>query len=151
MKTNSIKTSVVAIATAATLLTSGIVPVTQASAKQLGPQNFGAEIQPQFPGPCLVCGPGDEVLPPLPPAPPPPAPPAPGINAGAAAALLIGGVIAGAAIANATQPKDVYVEPVGNADAHINWCFGKYKSYRMSDNTYQPFDGPRKQCISPYI
>jgi hypothetical protein len=33
---------------------------------------------------------------------------------------------------------------------HIEWCFDHYRSYRAYDNTYQPYDGPRDQCWSPY-
>jgi len=30
---------------------------------------------------------------------------------------------------------------------HIESCFGRYRSYRPEDNTYQPFSGgPRRQC-----
>lgn len=34
--------------------------------------------------------------------------------------------------------------------AHIRWCLDRYRSYRVNDNTYQPYDGPREQCWSPY-
>jgi len=38
--------------------------------------------------------------------------------------------------------------PVG---VHEEWCFGRYRSYRPDDNSYQPFDGgPRRACQSPY-
>lgn len=31
---------------------------------------------------------------------------------------------------------------------HVEDCFRRYRSYRMSDNTYQPYGGgPRKQCL----
>lgn len=33
---------------------------------------------------------------------------------------------------------------------HIDWCYDRYRSYRASDNTYQPYNGPRRQCYSPY-
>ncbi|MBW9117672.1 BA14K family protein [Rhizobium cauense] len=29
------------------------------------------------------------------------------------------------------------------------WCAARYQSYRASDNTYQPYDGPRRTCIAP--
>jgi len=29
------------------------------------------------------------------------------------------------------------------------WCAARYQSYRAEDNTYQPFDGPRRQCQPP--
>ncbi|WP_370633343.1 BA14K family protein [Nitratireductor sp. B36] len=34
--------------------------------------------------------------------------------------------------------------------AHLAWCGGKYRSFRASDNTFQPHRGPRKRCVSPY-
>jgi hypothetical protein len=37
------------------------------------------------------------------------------------------------------------------SNAHINWCYNRYRSYRASDNTFQPNYGPRRQCYSPYI
>ncbi|WP_348648966.1 BA14K family protein [Rhizobium sp. P38BS-XIX] len=33
--------------------------------------------------------------------------------------------------------------------AHVRWCASRYKTYRASDNTYQPTNGPRRQCVSP--
>lgn len=33
---------------------------------------------------------------------------------------------------------------------HVAWCNDHYRSYRASDNTFQPYHGPRRQCISPY-
>jgi len=40
--------------------------------------------------------------------------------------------------------------PNGNVRAHDNWCFNKYRSYRSSDKTFQPYNGPRRYCNSPY-
>lgn len=37
------------------------------------------------------------------------------------------------------------------SERHINWCEDRYRSYRASDNTFQPNRGPRKQCVSPYF
>ncbi|WP_274424166.1 BA14K family protein [Chelativorans sp. YIM 93263] len=34
--------------------------------------------------------------------------------------------------------------------SHVYWCQQKYRSYRVSDNTFQPYHGPRKPCVSPY-
>ncbi len=34
--------------------------------------------------------------------------------------------------------------------AHVDWCEDRYRSYRAWDNTYQPYNGPRRQCFSPY-
>lgn len=36
------------------------------------------------------------------------------------------------------------------AAAHARWCYGRYVSYRAWDNSYQPYNGPRQQCWSPY-
>lgn len=36
-------------------------------------------------------------------------------------------------------------------NVHVNWCYNRYRSYRASDNTFQPNYGPRRQCYSPYI
>lgn len=60
------------------------------------------------------------------------------------AAFIAGAIIGGAM---APQPNIEY-RPVGNA--HISWCYSRYKSYRSSDNTFQPYNGPRRQCVSPY-
>lgn len=56
-------------------------------------------------------------------------------------ALFFGGLILGGVIANA---------PRNMSQAHIRWCYRHYRSYRESDNTFQPYHGPRRQCVSPY-
>jgi hypothetical protein len=33
---------------------------------------------------------------------------------------------------------------------HVVWCDNRYISYRVSDDTFQPYHGPRQRCISPY-
>jgi hypothetical protein len=58
------------------------------------------------------------------------------------AAFALGAIIGGA-LAQQT------VRPLGNA--HIQWCYNRYRSYRASDNTFQPYQGPRRPCISPYM
>jgi hypothetical protein len=45
------------------------------------------------------------------------------------------------------QPRRVYR---GGGSAHVQWCYNRYRSYRAWDNTYQPYNGPRRQCWSPY-
>lgn len=38
-------------------------------------------------------------------------------------------------------------EAVGLSDAHISDCMDRYRSYRIEDNSYQPYGGgPRRQC-----
>lgn len=56
------------------------------------------------------------------------------------AAAFITGAIVGGAISNAPR----------GGSAHVQWCYDRYRSYRASDNTYQPYSGPRRQCNSPY-
>jgi hypothetical protein len=36
------------------------------------------------------------------------------------------------------------------AAAHVQWCYDHYVSYREWDNSYQPYVGPRRTCLSPY-
>ena len=34
--------------------------------------------------------------------------------------------------------------------AQADWCYARYRSYRVEDNSYQPFSGgPRRQCEAP--
>jgi hypothetical protein len=61
-----------------------------------------------------------------------------------AAAFLAGAVITGA-IAN-SQPRVIY----RGSGSHTEWCYSRYRSYRAYDNTFQPYHGPRRSCISPY-
>ena len=37
-----------------------------------------------------------------------------------------------------------------SGSAHVRWCANRYRSYRAYDNTFQPYNGPRRQCYSPY-
>ncbi len=58
------------------------------------------------------------------------------------AAAFIAGAVIGGAIANDGGRR------VGSS--HVQWCYDRYRSYRASDNTFQPYNGPRQQCYSPY-
>ena len=40
--------------------------------------------------------------------------------------------------------------PAGNMAAHDNWCAQRYRSYDRASKTFQPYNGPRKYCNSPY-
>jgi hypothetical protein len=64
------------------------------------------------------------------------------------AGALIGGAIA-------SQPR--YVEPApvyrgggGLNPRHYEWCAGRYRSYDAYSNSFQPYNGPRQTCHSPY-
>ena len=54
-------------------------------------------------------------------------------------------------------PTYRYVEPAPRyrvtrlSQAHIDWCYARYKTYRLSDNTYKPTVNTRRQCVSPYL
>jgi hypothetical protein len=60
------------------------------------------------------------------------------------AGAFITGAIIGGAIAN----NNSYYR--GGGSSHVEWCYDRYRSYRASDNTFQPYNGPRRQCYSPY-
>lgn len=51
------------------------------------------------------------------------------------------------------QPR--YEEPrhyrPSRASAHVRWCSNRYRSYRAWDNSFQPYHGGRRQCVSPYF
>jgi len=58
-----------------------------------------------------------------------------------AAGAIIGGAIA--------QPRPV--PRAGNINPqHYQWCQARYRSYDSRSNTFQPYNGPRQQCLSPY-
>ncbi|SRR5690606_22458891 len=38
----------------------------------------------------------------------------------------------------------------GLTRAHYDWCHARYRSYRAVDNSFQPYHGPRRACVSPY-
>jgi len=68
-----------------------------------------------------------------------------------AGAFAAGAIIGGAIGAMANQPT--YAAPpayAGGGGAHVQWCASQYRSYRAYDNTFQPYNGPRQQCVSPY-
>lgn len=61
-----------------------------------------------------------------------------------AAAFIAGAIISGAIANQPAAPR------AGSPDPHLQWCYGRYRSYRSSDNTFQPYNGPRRPCVSPY-
>lgn len=61
------------------------------------------------------------------------------------AAFIAGAIIGGALANQAPAPR---YRDYGNA--HVEWCYARYRSYREWDNTFQPYNGPRRQCASPY-
>ncbi|MDQ0323643.1 hypothetical protein QO002_005850 [Pararhizobium capsulatum DSM 1112] len=58
--------------------------------------------------------------------------------------VIVGGLLAHPGYYN-------YSEPGYYGDgSHANWCHSRYRSYRAYDDTFQPYYGPRRLCISPY-
>jgi hypothetical protein len=62
-------------------------------------------------------------------------------------AIALGAIVLGTMLYNQNQRRS-YQRNYGNS--HVNWCYNRYRSYRAYDNTFQPYRGPRRQCISPY-
>lgn len=58
------------------------------------------------------------------------------------AAFSAGAIIGGAIAAPSVR--------VRSANPHRRWCRNHYQTYRAADNTFQPYNGPRRQCVSPY-
>nr|WP_246727764.1 BA14K family protein [Chelativorans sp. Marseille-P2723] len=65
------------------------------------------------------------------------------------AAALLGGLAAGAIIGGVLSSQSK-AAPVHRADAHVQWCLSRYRSYDVRTDTFQPYNGPRRYCISPY-
>ena len=61
------------------------------------------------------------------------------------AAFGAGVVIGGAIAAPPARRYETGVNP-----RHADWCYSRYRSYRAWDNSFQPYGGPRQQCLSPY-
>ncbi|MBZ9743302.1 MULTISPECIES: BA14K family protein [unclassified Mesorhizobium] len=77
---------------------------------------------------------------------------------GAAAVLGLGLGLGLGSIYNNGYYNDGYYAPAPRrhyragrlSNAHVQWCYNRYRSYRAYDNTFQPYNGPRQQCYSPY-
>jgi hypothetical protein len=70
-----------------------------------------------------------------------------------AAAFATGAIVGSAASRPQTvvHHHNTIVQPShGPSSRHIQWCQNRFRSYRVSDNTFQPYNGPRRQCLSPY-
>lgn len=42
------------------------------------------------------------------------------------------------------------VEEPRLSEAHLDWCSSRYRSYRPRDNSYTPYGGGRRECVSPF-
>ncbi len=67
-------------------------------------------------------------------------------------AAFVAGAIVGGALAQPPAPRYVPRQrySVGLNQAHVDWCYSNYRSYREWDNSFQPYNGPRRECRSPY-
>ncbi|MCB5203028.1 BA14K family protein [Neorhizobium sp. T786] len=64
------------------------------------------------------------------------------------AGALIGGAIAAPRY---VEPAPVPVYRTGDLNPrHYEWCQARYRSYDAYSNTFQPYNGPRRTCTSPY-
>lgn len=66
----------------------------------------------------------------------------------AIAAGVIGGIILGGIIIE--NRRRARRRSIWRDDAHVDWCYYHYRSYRAYDNTFQPYRGRRRPCYSPY-
>lgn len=67
---------------------------------------------------------------------------------GDVAAGIIGGLAAGAIIGSMANSQSSSNNLPRNY--HVEWCLNKYRSYDVRSDTFQPYNGPRKRCNSPY-
>lgn len=40
-------------------------------------------------------------------------------------------------------------QTVGPICGHVQWCRSRYWSYRSADDSFQPYEGRRRPCVSP--
>jgi hypothetical protein len=67
------------------------------------------------------------------------------------AAAFLGGLIIGGALDGPRYDSPRYVRPGYRlTNSHVRWCYDRYQSYDASSNTFQPYNGPRRECFSPY-
>jgi len=74
-----------------------------------------------------------------------------GIDLGSA---VVGAIIGGVIVNEVQRPRQAQPPRARSAgflsQNHVNWCHNRWRSYRVSDNSYQPYNGPRRVCASPY-
>jgi len=62
------------------------------------------------------------------------------------AAFIAGAIIGGAVNQPGYRSPQVHrLNP-----QHVDWCHNRWRSYRVSDNSFQPYNGPRLICTSPF-
>ena len=78
-----------------------------------------------------------------------------GAAAGVAAVVILGGVVASAFNRPAPINTPVTIKAFSANDArlgdsHTSYCANRYRTYDAATNTFQPFEGSRRQCVSPF-
>ena len=66
---------------------------------------------------------------------------------------VVGAIIGGIIVNEFNQPRRAQTRATSTrylSQSHVNWCHNRWRSYRVSDNSYQPYNGPRRVCASPY-
>lgn len=58
------------------------------------------------------------------------------------AVAFLGAVIIGNAIQNSSNYQ--------GGSQHVRWCQNRYRSYNVNTDSFQPYNGPRRICNSPY-
>lgn len=48
------------------------------------------------------------------------------------------------------RPRYHHRHAVRIGNPHIRWCYNRYRSYDRWSNTFQPYHGRRRVCVSPY-
>lgn len=66
-------------------------------------------------------------------------------------AAFMAGAIIGGALASPPPPPPVYRRAYRLNDAHVRWCYDRYRSYRAADNSYLASGNIRRECVSPYM
>jgi hypothetical protein len=66
-------------------------------------------------------------------------------------AAFIAGVIIGGSLDDGPRQRRNSDRPLYRFSAdHVDWCSDRWRSYRASDNSYQPSKGGRRACTSPF-
>ncbi len=66
---------------------------------------------------------------------------------------VVGAIIGGIIVNEFNRPQQRQTPSRSTqylSQSHVNWCHNRWRSYRVSDNSYQPYNGPRRICASPY-
>jgi hypothetical protein len=63
---------------------------------------------------------------------------------------VVGAIIGGLIVNQFQQPRGGARAGEVLSSNHLNWCRNRWRSYRVVDNSYQPYNGPRRVCVSPY-